>query len=328
VATETIPVIDLGPYLAGEPGATDRTARELRFALTEIGFYFIVNHGIAREKIAAMFAEVKRFHDQPVEKKLELKLDQHNTGYLPMRGNTLRTSTVQTGTKANLNEAFFVKREMAPDHPDVLSGRRFRGLNRWPDLPGFRDTVVDYCNEMERLVQKMVRLYARALDLPANYFDTAFSEPMFSMRMTHYPPQDGPVDDEFGLAPHTDTSFLTLLAPNEVQGLSIRSQSGSWIDMPAIDNAYVVNGGQMLQRYTNDTFLATPHRAINKTSGARYALPFFCDSGIDWPVAAVPTTVGPDKPPKYPTTWYSDYMTWYLKRNYDVLNTEAQQAAE
>ncbi len=151
MATETIPVIDLGPYLAGEPGALDRTAKELRFALTEIGFYFIVNHGIAREKIARMFAEVKRFHDQPIEKKLELKLDQHNTGYLPMRGNTLRTSTVQTGTKANLNEAFFVKREMAPDHPDVLSGRRFRGLNRWPDLPGFRDTVIDYCNEMERL---------------------------------------------------------------------------------------------------------------------------------------------------------------------------------
>ena len=66
MATETIPVIDLGPYLAGEPGAMDRAAKELRFALTEIGFYFIVNHGIAREKIAAMFAEVKRFHDQPV----------------------------------------------------------------------------------------------------------------------------------------------------------------------------------------------------------------------------------------------------------------------
>ena len=39
MATETIPVIDLGPFLAGEPGALDRTAKELRFALTEIGFY-------------------------------------------------------------------------------------------------------------------------------------------------------------------------------------------------------------------------------------------------------------------------------------------------
>src|ERR1700761_3619656 len=81
-ATETIPVIDLGPYLAGEPGALDRTARELHFALTEIGFYFIVNHGVPREKIRAVFAEVKRFHDQPVEKKLALKIDKNSTGYL------------------------------------------------------------------------------------------------------------------------------------------------------------------------------------------------------------------------------------------------------
>ena len=52
---------------------------------------------------------------------------------MPMRGNTLRTSTVQAGTKPNLNEAFFVKREMAADHPDVLANRRFRGRNRWPE---------------------------------------------------------------------------------------------------------------------------------------------------------------------------------------------------
>lgn len=326
MTTETIPVIDLGPYLAGEPGALARTAAELKIALTEIGFYFIVNHGVPREKIRATFGQVKRFHAQPVEKKLALKLNTDGTGYLPMRGNTLRTSTVQSNTKPNLNEAFFVKRELPANHPDLLSGRRYRGPNRWPEgLPGFREVVVDYCNTMERLVQKLVRLYARALDLPPAYFDTAFEDPQYSLRMTHYPHQDGPVEDEFGLAPHTDTSFLTLLAPNEVQGLSIRTQSGKWIDAPAIDNAYVVNGGQMLQRWTNDVFLATPHRAINRSGGERYAIPFFCDSNIDWPIAAVPTTVGPDKPPKYPTTYYTDYMAWYQKRNYDVLN-DAQAA--
>lgn len=327
-ATETIPVIDLGPYLAGQPGALDRTAEELRHALTEIGFYFIVNHGVPREKIAATFDAVKRFHEQPIEKKLALKIDKHSTGYLPMRGNTLRTSTVQAGTKPNLNEAFFVKREMPDDHPDVLADRRFRGRNRWPDdLPGFRETVVDYCQTVEGLVQKMVRIYARALRLPAEYFDSPFKEPQYSLRMTHYPHQDGPVTDEFGLAPHTDTSFLTLLAPNDVPGLSIRTQTGKWIEAPAIPDAYVVNGGQMLQRWTNDFFLATPHRAINKSGAERYAIPFFCDSNIDWPVAAVPTTVGPDKPPKYPTTDYTDYMTWYQKRNYDALNAD-QQAAD
>ena len=326
--TEMIPVIDLGPYLKGEPGALDRAATELRHALTEIGFYFIVNHGVPREQIASVFDQVKRFHAQPMENKLTLKLNHHNTGYLPMRGNTLRTSTVQAGTKPNLNEAFFIKKELPADHPDVLADRRFRGANRWPEgLPGFKEVITGYADTMERLVQKLVRIYARALDLPATYFDEPFREPQFSLRMTHYPHQDGPVSDEFGLAPHTDTSFLTLLAPNDVPGLSIRTQSGRWIQAPAIPDAYVVNGGQMLQRWTNDLFLATPHRAINQSGGERYAIPFFCDSNIDWPVAAVPTTVGPDRPPKYPTTYYTDYMTWYQKRNYDVLNAD-QQAAD
>ena len=91
-----------------------------------------------------------------------------------MRGNTLRTSTVQAGTKPNLNEAFFVKREMPADHPDVLADRRFRGANRWPTT--CRASARPWstiATRMERLVQKMVRLYARALDLPAEYFDTA-----------------------------------------------------------------------------------------------------------------------------------------------------------
>ena len=326
---EIIPVIDLGPYLAGAPGAIDRTAEGLRFALTEVGFYFIVNHGVASGQIREVFRQVARFHARPLEEKLEIKLDKHNVGYLPMKGDTLRTSTVATVTKPNLNEALFVARDLPSDHPDVLAGRRFRSANRWPsDLPGFREVIVDYCETIEQLVQKMVRLYARALDLPAEFFDHPFKEPQYKLRMTHYPPQAGAPDNEFGIAPHTDTSFLTLLAPNNVPGLSIRTQSGKWIAAPTIADAFVVNGGQLLQRWTNDYFLATPHRAVNHSGGERYAVAFFCDSNIDWPVAAVPTCVGPERPPKYPTTYYTDYMTWYQKRTYDVFGTDTKDAAE
>ena len=174
--TEIIPVIDLGPYLAGTPGAIDRTAGELRFALTEIGFYFIVNHGVPSRQMREVFRQVARFHAQPLEKKLEIKLDKHNVGYLPMKGDTLRTSTVQTVTKPNLNEALFVARDLPSDHPDVLTDRRFRSANRWPSaLPGFRDVIVDYCDTMERLAKKLVRLYALALDLPTQYFDQPFN---------------------------------------------------------------------------------------------------------------------------------------------------------
>src|SRR5229473_3106668 len=165
--TEIIPVIDFGPYLSGTPGAIDRTAGELRFALTEIGFYFIVNHGVPSGQIREVFRQVARFHARPLEKKLEIKLDKHNVGYLPMKGDTLRTSTVETVTKPNLNEALFVARDLPNDHPDVLADRRFRSANRWPaGLPGFRESVVAYCETVEQLVQKLVRVYARALGLP------------------------------------------------------------------------------------------------------------------------------------------------------------------
>jgi isopenicillin N synthase-like dioxygenase len=321
---ETIPVIDLGPCLAGEAGAIDRAAAELRVALTEIGFYFIINHGVPPAQVHDIFHQAARFHALPLERKMEIRIDKHNVGYLPMRGDTLRTSTVQAVTRPNLNEALFVARDLPADHPDVIADRRFRSANQWPSgLPGFRESVVAYCETMERLVQRLVPLYARALGLPAAYFDDPFREAQYKLRMTHYPHQEAAADDEFGIAPHTDTSFLTLLAPNDVPGLSIRTQSGRWIDAPAIPGAFVVNGGQMLQRWTNDFFLATPHRAINRSGGERYALAFFCDSTIDWPVAAVPTTVGPDRPPKYPTTWYTDYMIQYQKRTYDLLNPQA-----
>lgn len=327
--TRTIPVIDLGPYLAGEPGAMARAAAVLRFALTEIGFYFIVNHHVPQALIGDTFREAARFHALPLERKMEVRIDRHNVGYLPMRGDTLRTSTVQAVTRANLNEALFVARDLPPDHPDVLADRRFRSANRWPqDLPGFRETVVGYCDTLERLVQKLVPLYACALGLPATYFDGPFTELQYKLRMTHYPNQPASAADDFGIAPHTDTSFLTLLAPNDVPGLSIRAQDGTWMDAPVMPGAFVVNGGQILQRWTNDVFLATPHRAINRSGGERYALAFFCDSNIDWPIAAVPTTVGPDKPPKYPTTWYTDYMIQYQKRTYDLLADENRHAAE
>jgi len=325
---DTIPVIDLAPYLAGVAGALDRAAEELRVALTEIGLYFITGHGVPPELTRDTYHEAARFHAQPLDKKLAIKLDKHNVGYLPLKGDTLRTSTVATVTKANLNEALFVARDLPPDHPDVVANRRFRSANQWPaGLAGFRESVTAYCDAMEGLVRKLVPLYARALGLPAGYFDAPFAEPQYKLRMTHYPPEPGAPDDEFGIAPHTDTSFLTLLAPNAVPGLSIRRQTGEWITAPAIPDAFVVNGGQLLQRWTNDHFLATPHCAVNRSGGERYALAFFCDSNIDRPIAAVPTCVGPDNPPKYETTYYTDYMIRYQQQSYNVFG-ETKDAAE
>ena len=68
---------------------------------------------------------------------------------------------------------------------------------------------------------------------------------------------------------------LWRLAPNEVPGLSIRAQSGNWIAPPAVPDAFIVNGGQLLRRWTNDRFLATPHRAVNRNSRSAFLVKAF-----------------------------------------------------
>src|SRR5262249_29025327 len=149
-------------------------------------------------------------------------------------------------------------------------GRRFRSANQWPEsLPGFREPLVEYCDSLERLVQRLVI-----------YFDGPVTDFQYKLSATHYPSHPKAADDEFGLAPHTDTSLLTLPAPNDVPGLAFRIPAGDWIDVPTVPDAFIVNGGQLLLRWTNDRFLATPHRAVNRTGGERYALAFFCDAQI------------------------------------------------
>ncbi len=61
----------------------------------------------------------------------------------------------------------------------------------------------------------------------------AFAESQFSFRLTHYPPVAAEAN-QFGIAPHTDANFLTLLAQSEVPGLQVRMPDGSWVDVPYV----------------------------------------------------------------------------------------------
>jgi len=319
---DVIPVLDLGPYRAGEAGAAERLAEDLCHAQENVGFYFIVNHGVPRSRIDATFTAARRFHAMPLEAKLALKANEHNIGYLPMKGSTTRSSKVHENTRPNLNEALFVKRDLAPDDPEVLAGLRYKAPNQWPDeaaLPGFRADVVAYCAAMEALALSLLPLYARALDLAPDWFDAAFADrPMYTLRMTHYPPvPPGEVEaNQFAIAPHTDSGFLTLLAQSDIPGLAVRLPSGEWIEPPLIPGSFIVNTGDLAHRWTNGRFLSTPHRVVHTEPVDRYAIPFFFDCSYTHEMACIPTCTGPDNPPKHPPTTYPAYMLWFGSRNY------------
>jgi isopenicillin N synthase-like dioxygenase len=324
--TTVIPVIDLGPYRAGAPGAGEMAARALRDALTRVGFYFVVNHGVANRLVEAIFAEARRFHALPLEDKLALRMNKHNTGYMPVASTVSRASTLDAVKKPNLVEALFIKRERAPDHPDVVNDVLFRGLNQWPrDLPGFRETCLQYSAALEALGKRLLPLYAYALDLPERWFDAAFDEPQITLRLSHYPPMTYE-DGQYGLSPHTDSGFMTLLPNNNVAGLEIRPAGHDWTPAPSIPGAFLVNSGDILRRWTNDRLLSTEHRVKNLSGGDRYAVPYFFDPRTDHVITCLPTCCGPDDPTRYEPITYEKYLAWFTGQNYHEQEATARPA--
>ena len=314
-----IPVIDLREYLAGEPGALERTAREIHDAFTRVGFFVITGHDVPRRLIEQTFAEAKRLHDLPMTDKVAMKLNDHNNGYMAMGRYAVWTSDVNDNDKPDLNEAFFIRRERAPDNKMRMTGRRFTGANVWPDdalLPDFRAHILDYMRAMEDFTNRLLPAVSVSLDLDPGCFTPHFVESQFNLRLSHYPPVSAEAN-QFGIAPHSDANFMTFLAQSDVPGLQVRTVDGSWIDMPYIPGSFAVNAGDTLHRWTNGRFLSTPHRALPPRGGHRYAIPFFLAPHLDTRIECLPTCAGPGNPPRWEPISYEDWITWWTNENYD-----------
>jgi isopenicillin N synthase-like dioxygenase len=317
-----IPLIDVAGHLAGDAESSRKAATQLRWAFENVGFYYLSGHGVPQLLIDRTYKAAARFHAQPMPEKLALKVNEHNIGYLPISDAAPAQAAAQ-GRKPSQNEAYFLRRERTPDDPAVIANRRFHGLNRWPDdLPGFRATTLEYMRTLEALCRRLVPLYALALDLPADFFDACFAEPHMILRMSRYPVIDGEDETVASLVPHTDSGFMTLLPPNPVPGLSIQLPSGRWLDAPGLDGAFVVNGGDILHRWSNERFLSTPHRVRNVSGRVRYAIPFFCDPDHDTMIECLPTCRSAANPAKYPPIRFGDYALWFASKSYQHMANE------
>lgn len=328
-ATRAIPVIDFGPAFRGEAGALETVAAQVRSACEQVGFFYLAGHGVPQAVIDAAFDASREFHALPLERKLELRINENNIGYLPVNQSMQRASTVHKATRPNYNESFFISHDRSADHPDVLAGLPLRGRNQWPSgRDAMRAAMIRYFKTLERVGDRMLPVFARSLDLPADYFARYFiDEPHINLRFLHYPPQDTDDDEQFGQGPHTDNSFLTILAREEVPGLAVRLPSGEWLAPPVIPGTFLVNLGNMMKRWSNERFLSTPHGVLNDSGKDRYSIAFFYSPNVKVTVECLPTCTSPANPPRYPPAIYRDLILAFFNANYFHRKDYAGQAA-
>ena len=199
-----IPTLDLGAYLSGDIAARERLAWELCHLQETIGFYVVVNHGVPLEPIERAYEALREFFALPLDAKLRLRIDARSVGYIPAKSTVYLTSQFNINTKPDLNETIALARERSLEDPVIQQGLRFVGPNQWPQsLPHFRDAMIAYQEAMSVLGYAMLPLYARALDLPEDYFAPYFTEPMWWTRNAYYAARE-PEENQFGIAPHSD----------------------------------------------------------------------------------------------------------------------------
>jgi isopenicillin N synthase-like dioxygenase len=302
VAQRSVPVIDLSAYLAGAPGGLEAAAAQVEDALVHDGFFSIVGHGIDWAQVTEIYRQAARYHALPQAVKDAHPMTASAMGYVALGG------AQRPGRPHALNAAFFM-------------GRPGSKRNHFPDealLPGFQAAATAYFERMDALCHRLLPLYALAAGMPPDHFDPFFDPALGTLRMTHYPAVEA-APDQWGIDPHSDAGFMTLLPTNPVDGLQIRPAGQDWIDVEQEPHSFVVNAGDTLRRWSNDRFLSTLHRAANRSTGDRYAIPFFFDPRVDTVITPLPGCVDGAHPPLHEPLVYRDYLTTFMADGYAQL---------
>jgi isopenicillin N synthase-like dioxygenase len=205
----TIPIIDVAPLVNGSPEQIHAVAEALGSACRDVGFFYVTGHGVPATLISRVFEMSAAFFAGPASFREAASFSGpgDNRGYIRLGGETL-----DPGKPADVKEAFNIGLELAPDDPELLARAPFRAANLWPDMPGFRDTMLDYFNRVWRLGRDLHRGFALDLGLESDFFESKLDKPNATLRLLHYPPVTSPPPDGqlgAGRIPTTATSHCS-----------------------------------------------------------------------------------------------------------------------
>lgn len=319
-----VPVIDIAPSLGDADDESCRAvAWEVHKACRDTGFFYVAGHGVPAALIAGQFEWSRRFFALSLPAKLALHMNRSRSfaGYEPMAGQTL-----DPDSPPDLKEGFYYTADLPDDDPYVQAGIRGYGGNQWPpatadfDAAGFVAQMRAYYAALRGLGDRLLRLLALSLDLPADFFAPMYRRPEAVMRLLHYPPHPaGARPNQLGAGAHTDWGGITLLAQDEAGGLEVMNTAGDWILAPPLPDTFVVNLGDLVQRWTNDRYRSNMHRVLNRGAGTgrdRYSVPFFYTPDHHARIECLPGCSDEGNPPRYRPCTAGEHMMEMFNRSY------------
>ncbi|AST68255.1 2-oxobutyrate oxidase [Kosakonia cowanii] len=274
----TLPVLDLARYTS----SADRDAflADLRHAARDIGFFYLINHGVDDALQNAVQREARRFFALTEVQKEQVAMihSPHFRGYN-------RAASEITRGQPDWREQF----DIGAERPALLLSdsdprwRRLQGPNLWPEaLPTLKPALLDWQRAMTSMALRLLRAFAEALQLPADAFDALYgSKPNEHIKLIRYPGQHATQSAQ-GVGAHKDSGFLSFLLQDEQKGLQVEVAPDRWIDAVPRAGSFVVNIGELLELATNGYLRATVHRVVSPPADReRLSIAFFLGAQLE-----------------------------------------------
>lgn len=317
-----IPIIDLAP-IRRYPQEQQLIA-QLDLALSQTGFCYLKNHGIAPSLILAAQDAAHEFFSQPTPYKQHYSIAHaaRHSGYVGFDENGQYADETQ-----RLYEAYDIGLELPFDDPDFLAGNIFYGPNTWPDLPQFRPAVYAYYQAISQLAYLLTQSIEAALGLRSHTLTNLMRKPTAQLRLIHYPEtQDLPRDAQTHtmMGAHTDYEFFTLLYQTEA-GLQTVDRQGKWLDVPPLPNTLVMNVGDMAEVISAGRYRSNPHRVLN-LGQQRFSMPFFAAFDYQARITPMLDNLNPNYFAKPTSLVAGEHLLQQVRQDFAYLRMQATQA--
>jgi len=287
---EDIPIIDLRQDEAV-------LIEQLRYACEDVGFMQVVGHGVCEDLQRRHMELQEQFFKMPQQLKERLRLCEESPvrGYFGVGGEDL-DSVVETKVDAANNKDVISKSRKdlkeALDTNGVPWSRPHGGyiaeifaqpscLPEEDELAEFKDVLERYASEMFRVSRRLLEIMALILEKPRDFFEQHLTNPVATHRLLHYWPIKD-FETQIGVGAHTDYGLLTVLKQDMTGGLQVlNAKDGKWVHCCPTENAFVVNLGDMIGRWTAHRFKSTVHRVVTTSASERYSVPYFLEPNMD-----------------------------------------------
>lgn len=320
-AAAAIPVVDLSGSFSPRREVREQVAWEIHKACRDTGFFYVASHRVPQALVAAQFECAQRLFALPLEAKmcLHMKRSPSTSGYEPIGGQVLDSQDAGAEkAPPDLKESFYFAMELPDEHPWARKRIRGFGHNQWPPLEGFRGQTLVYQGAMRELGDRVLSMLALSLELDETFFAPFYDMPGTTLRLLRYPPHPRAAQaNQLGAGAHTDWGGITLLAQDVLGGLEVRNAAGEWIRAAPIPDTFVVNLGDLMQRWTNGVYRSNMHRVKNNSgSRERYSIPFFYSPRPDSRIECMPNCAGADNPPRYAPCTAAEHTYEMFRRSY------------